>query len=82
LREQRERVAEVVLVANELGLKGISPIVLSDAGNLTVHLAPHPVVGRVATLFPEDDAEMLHDILDRELRVVQHLFRKRLLNII
>lgn len=75
MRDQHERVAEVLLVAKQLGIYGISPVILSDAGNLIVHLAPHPIVARVAKLFAGDDADAWRGILAREVRVAQHLAR-------
>ncbi|MHB1626954.1 MAG: phosphotransferase [Bacilli bacterium] len=75
MSDQRERVAEVLLVAKQLGVDGISPVILSDAGNLIVHLAPHPIVARVAKLFAGDDADVWRGILAREVRVAQHLAR-------
>lgn len=48
-------------------------MVLSDSGNLTVHLGPHPVVARVAKLFPGDDAEFWRTVWTAELHVARHL---------
>ncbi len=71
----RQRLSEVVCSAENFGLTGIRPQVLSDAGNLIVHLIPYPVVARVATLFPGDDASIERHIFERELRVANHLSR-------
>ena len=76
MSDQHESVAEVLLVAKELGVDGISPVILGDAGNLIVHLAPHPIVARVAKLFAGDDADAWRGILAREVRVAQHLARR------
>ncbi len=38
-----------VAVAGQFGLKQIKPVLLRDGSNALVHLAPHPVVARVAT---------------------------------
>jgi len=54
-------------------MRGIDPVVLSDSGNLTVHLSPHPVVARVAKLFPGDDAEFWRTVWRAELQVTRHL---------
>ncbi|MHB1683358.1 MAG: phosphotransferase [Bacilli bacterium] len=75
MRDQHERVAEVLSVAKQLGVDGISPVILGDAGNLIVHLASHPIVARVAKLFAGDDADAWRGILAREVRVARHLAR-------
>ncbi len=46
----REGLAVATAVARELGLPADDHRVLSARGNLLVHLAPGPVVARVATL--------------------------------
>lgn len=46
----RRGLAAAVALASRLGLPGERPVVLSSRGNLLVHLAPAPVVARVATL--------------------------------
>ena len=51
------------------------PVVLSDAGNLTLWLRPYPLVARVATLFAGDDANFWGAVWQRELRVADHLTR-------
>ena len=68
-----DRVALVAEAAARLGLQIAEPRVISDGGNLLVHLAPAPVVARVATLFGDDDAAYWHGVLDREVRVARHL---------
>ena len=75
MRNQHERVVEVLSVAKQLGVDGISPVILGDAGNLIVHLDPHPIVARVAKLFAGDDADVWQGILAREVRVARHLAR-------
>lgn len=47
---KRDGLAAAVAVAREQGLPADDPRVLSGRGNLLVHLAPAPVVARVATL--------------------------------
>jgi hypothetical protein len=42
--------AAAVRLAQRLGLPHHEPLILSNRGNLLVHLAPAPVVARVATL--------------------------------
>ncbi len=49
------------------------PVVLSDAGNLTLWLRPYPLVARV--LFAGDDANFWGAVWQRELRVANHLTR-------
>src|SRR5215470_7312213 len=46
----RAGLAAAVALAREQGLPADDPRVLSGRGNLLVHLAPAPVVARVATL--------------------------------
>ncbi|HXW46980.1 MAG TPA: phosphotransferase [Streptosporangiaceae bacterium] len=46
----RAGVAAAVALARRLGLPSAGPDVLSSRGNLLVHLAPAPIVARVATL--------------------------------
>jgi hypothetical protein len=45
----RAAVGAAVTVAAEHGLRCSEPVVLSDSSNVVVHLAPSPVVARVAT---------------------------------
>src|SRR5262249_41948926 len=47
---RRAGLAAAVALAREQGLPADDPRVLSSRGNLLVHLAPAPVVARVATL--------------------------------
>jgi hypothetical protein len=78
-----ERVAELnqaglaaaVAIAAEQGLPANDPRVLSERGNLIVHLAPAPVVARVATLTAwtrSDPASWLA----REVSVAGHVARQ------
>ncbi len=46
----RRGVAAALTLANRLGLRCDDPVVLSSRGNLLLHLAPAPVVARIATL--------------------------------
>lgn len=66
----------MLTVAENLGLKGISPIVLGDAGNIIVHLAPYPIVARVAKLFDGDDPNFWREIWLHELKVANHLLER------
>ncbi|OPH57861.1 hypothetical protein BC351_05060 [Paenibacillus ferrarius] len=77
MAENRNINSQVSLIAEETGLADISPIVLSSGGNLIIHLAPHPIVARAATVISnEEDTEYVYNILDRELRVARHLQSK------
>jgi len=69
-------ISQVLLMAEKNGLTGITPIELSDAGNLSIHLAPYPIVARIATVISEEDADLAYKILVRELRVARHLQSK------
>lgn len=66
-------ISDVLVVAESLGFSNVKPVVLSDAGNLLVHLSPFPVVARVAKLFPGDDARFWRDVCDNEIKVARHL---------
>lgn len=46
----RDGLAAAQAVARQQGLPGTDPVILSCRGNLVVHLAPAPVVAKVATL--------------------------------
>jgi hypothetical protein len=67
------RVKQVIHAVRNMGIHSSEPMVLADGGNLIVHLAPHPMVARVMTLFGEDDAEYWKDVLAREIDVARHL---------
>jgi hypothetical protein len=68
-----EYLDEVQFISNQLGLAGAAPIVLSDAGSLILHLAPHPVVARIAKPIPGGDPARCRETLARELDVARHL---------
>jgi hypothetical protein len=69
-------VSQVVLFSNKRGLTGLAPIVLSDSGNLVIHLAPYPIVARLATVISKEDFTHAYNIMERELRVARHLQAK------
>lgn len=46
-----DAVAAAVAVAQENGLGGVEPVVIRDATNVLVHLAPAPVVARISLFF-------------------------------
>ncbi|OAB42374.1 aminoglycoside phosphotransferase family protein [Paenibacillus glacialis] len=68
--------SKVLSTAEEIGLTNIIPIELSDGGNMIIHLAPYPIVARIATIISEENADYAYMILDRELRVARHLQSK------
>ncbi|KOR90797.1 phosphotransferase [Paenibacillus solani] len=58
----------------DFGLTDVTPVVLSRGGNIIIHLAPHPIVARVAALTNADQQD--HHIckkLEQELLVASHL---------
>jgi hypothetical protein len=69
-------ISEVLLIAEKAGFNEITPIELSNGGNLIIHLDPHPIVARIATVISKEDADYAYKILDRELRVARHLQSK------
>jgi len=60
-------------MAGTIGFTEITPVVLSDGGNLTIHLAPYAVVARISTAISKEDAELAYKILNRELKIAYHL---------
>jgi hypothetical protein len=60
--------------AEALGLSGSTPEVLSSGSNLVVHLAPYPVVARLAMVTFATEIESLYQRVNCELRVARHLF--------
>lgn len=76
MSEKGKLISQVLLTAEKTGLTEITPIELSNGGNLIIHLAPHPIVARISTIISKEDAEYAYKILDRELRVVRHLQSK------
>lgn len=71
----RAGIAAAVRVAREHGLPADDPQLLSSRGNVLVHLAPAPVVARVATLtaWTRDDSFCW---LAREVAVADYLARQ------
>lgn len=66
-------VKELTNIVADLGLNRVDPVILSDAGNLIVHLSPYPSVARIAKHFDGDEAQGLKANLESELEVVRHL---------
>lgn len=69
-------ILKTVLIAEKAGLKDITPLELGNGGNLVVHLAPYPIVARIATVLSKNDADYAYEILVRELRAARHLHSK------
>ncbi|MFP5501583.1 MAG: phosphotransferase enzyme family protein [Candidatus Sericytochromatia bacterium] len=65
--------AAALQVAARHGLPVERPVVLKDDCNLVMHLAPAPVVVRVATLTAEVRGPAIRAFLEREVEVVAHL---------
>ena len=59
-----------------MGLKEIEPIILQDEGNLVVHLAPYPVVARVAKTLDGYDSNFRQKIVSNEVKVANHLVKQ------
>jgi hypothetical protein len=73
LSDRGELVSQVLITAEKLGFTDIDPVILSEGGNLIIHLAPHAITVRVAVVLSEKNAELAHAILERELQVADHL---------
>ncbi len=73
MSEKNELVSQVLLIAENHGLTKITTIELNNGGNLSIHLAPYPVVARIATVLSKEDPDLAYQILDRELQVAYHL---------
>jgi hypothetical protein len=71
--EKGKLVNQVLLFAENIGLTEITPIELSNGGNLILHLAPYPIAARIAIVTSKENAEYAYMILDRELQVSRHL---------
>ncbi len=63
----------VVARADELGLPNTKPVVLNQGANLILHLTPHPVVARLATVMSEVDEQAAFLSASRELHIAEHL---------
>lgn len=76
MSEKGNLISQVLLIAKKNGLTKITPVVLNDAGNLSIHLAPYPIVARIATVLSKEDSDLAYEVLVRELRVARHLQSK------
>ncbi|SEN97823.1 phosphotransferase family protein [Paenibacillus sp. OV219] len=68
-----ELLSQVVSFVETIGLTEVMPVVLSDGGNLIIHLAPHPVVARISTFGSIQVRDHAYTILNRELHVANYL---------
>jgi len=69
-------ISKAVLMAEKAGLKDITPIELGNGGNLIVHLAPFPIVARIAAVLSKQNGDYAYKVLVRELRAARHLHSK------
>ncbi|MEC0244452.1 hypothetical protein P4H65_01300 [Paenibacillus chitinolyticus] len=69
-------ISKTVLIAEKAGLKDITPLELSNGGNLIVHMAPYPIVARIAAVLSKNNADCAYKVLVRELRAARHLQSK------
>jgi hypothetical protein len=60
------------VVAARFGMERIDPVILKDSNNISIHLAPFPVVARVSPMVIDANAAAK---LAREVAVAQHLAR-------
>jgi hypothetical protein len=66
-------ILELLKKTDQLALSNVAPEILSDAGNLIVHLHPYKIVARIAKLFDGDDPAFWKCIWEQELKIVEHL---------
>jgi len=73
MSEKNKLISQVILLAEKNGLTEISPVELNDGGNLSIYLAPYPVVARISTVISKEDPDLAREILERELQIANHL---------
>ncbi|MBN2239537.1 MAG: hypothetical protein JW712_07170 [Dehalococcoidales bacterium] len=73
MSEKETILSEIMALVEKSGLSGITPVELNDAGNLSVHLSPYPVVARISTVMSRENPDLAYRILGRELLVAYHL---------
>lgn len=56
MSEKEILISQLLLAAEKMGLSEVKPIELSEGGNLIIHLAPHPIVARIATVISKPHA--------------------------
>lgn len=76
VQDKDKLISQMILAVKIVGLYDITPVILSDGGNLIVHLAPHPIVARVAVFLSEEDTDQANKLLSRELCVARYLHSK------
>ncbi|MBH5320426.1 phosphotransferase [Paenibacillus sp. GSMTC-2017] len=73
MKNKNEYICNVLLAMEQRGLTNITPNTLSEGGNLIVHLAPHPIVARIAMVRSMEDGVKAFQTMNRELQVTRHL---------
>ena len=73
---QHELATEIAVWCEAQGLSGVVPSIISDGGNLLLHLAPHAIVARAAVVLSAEDAASAEAMQRREIRVARHLHRQ------
>jgi len=76
LNLQLELTSKIAAFCVDQGLSGIMPHIMSDGGNLLLHLAPHAIVARAAVVLSKEDTASAETIQKREIRVARHLHRQ------
>lgn len=76
MKDKEKFISQMLIILQNAGLGDITPLVLSDAGNLILHLAPYPIVARIAVMASQLDGEQAKQLLRRELTVARHLHSK------
>ena len=76
MQDKGKLISQMILTAKTVGLSNITPVVLSDGGNLIVHLVPYPIVARIAVFVSEQEVDQANKLLIRELCVARHLHSK------
>lgn len=66
-------VTQVLLVVKTIGLAEITPIILSNGGNLIIHLAPYPIVARLANVISQEESVIAYKRINRELQIARYL---------
>ncbi|MDQ6419665.1 phosphotransferase [Paenibacillus sp. LHD-117] len=62
-------------LAKATGLSNLTPVLLHESGNLVIHLAPYPIVARLA-VFASEENEAARQLAIRELSTARHLHRQ------
>ncbi|ANE45840.1 hypothetical protein SY83_05455 [Paenibacillus swuensis] len=76
MADKDKLISEVLAIAKQAGLDEVIPVELSSAGNLIIHLAPHPIVSRIACDVTKEGTDYVYKTLNRELKIALHLHAK------